>query len=261
MKEGARKNKKAHLIGICGKGMAGLALLLRERGFVVSGSDSGFYDPIFSMLKKNRVKFSPRHSPENIPKEVDLIVIGKHSELNEDNKEVRRAFASSAKIVSLAEALSELSEKKENTLVVGSSGKSTATALLAWCILKTNKDPSYFIGALPFGFKKNAHWGKGKQFVIEGDEYPSSNWDKTPKFLHFSPKNVLLLGAEHDHMNVFPTERLYKEPYKKLMLKILKGGLLVYAGSGKNNREIIKGAKCKKISYGLGENSVWQAKN
>ena len=61
-----------------------------------------------------------------------------------------------------------------------------------------------------------------KEFILEGDEYPSSNWDNTSKFLHFNPSAVLLTSAEHDHINVFPTEKSYKEPYKRLVAKIPK---------------------------------------
>jgi UDP-N-acetylmuramate: L-alanyl-gamma-D-glutamyl-meso-diaminopimelate ligase len=257
-----KRNMKAHLIGICGKGMSGLAFLLKQKGFIVSGSDQAFYDPIASLLKKNGINFTPFYSPLNIPTDADLIVIGKHSNLiPEENEEVKAAFMSGIKIQSLPEALGELAEKTENTVVAGSFGKSTMTALLAWCLETSHKEPSYFIGAVPFGFKANAKLGKSKHFIFEGDEYPSSNWDKRSKFLHLHPKNVILISAEHDHINVFQSEEDYITPYKELVSLLPKDGILVVSSGGKNIDQIIKKAKCKIINYGLDETSTWHPKN
>jgi len=258
----SEKIKKVHLIGICGKGMSGLALLLRQKGYEITGSDEGFYDPIASLLKKNGIKFTPFYSPLNIPKEADFIVIGKHAKLiPEENKEVQTAFESGIKIQSLPETLGKLAKKTENTVVAGSFGKSTMTSLLAWCLESSKKDPSYFVGAMPFGFKTNAKLGKSKHFIFEGDEYPSSNWDNTSKFLYLHPKNLILISAEHDHINIFPTEKDYLELYKKLVSFLPKNGLLVVSKEGKNVSKVIKNAKCKIVNYGLNKKSVWHPEN
>jgi UDP-N-acetylmuramate: L-alanyl-gamma-D-glutamyl-meso-diaminopimelate ligase len=257
-----KKIKRAHLIGICGKGMSGLAFLLKQKAFVVSGSDQAFYDPIASLLKKNGINFTPVYSPLNIPIDADLIVIGKHANLiPEENEEVKAAFMSGIKIQSLPETLGKLAEKTENTIVAGSFGKSTMTALLAWCLETSNKDPSYFIGAVPFGFKTNAKLGKGKHFIFEGDEYPSSNWDKRSKFLHLHPKNLILISAEHDHINVFQSEKDYIRPYKELVSLLPKDGILVVSREGKNIEKVVKNAKCRIVNYGFDEKSTWYPEN
>ena len=247
-----KNNKKVHLIGICGSGMSALAILFKESGWKVTGSDEGSFEPVLSHLKKNKIIFYKKYDKKNVPKNLDLVVVGKNVPLSaEVNPETRYAVKSGLKIQSLPEALAMLSMHKENIVVVGSSGKSTVTGLISWCLFKSKKDPSYFIGALPLDLKNSAHIGKGKEFVLEGDEYPSSNTDKRSKFLHLNPASVLLTSAEHDHVNIFPTEKSYKETYKKLMTKIPKNGLLVYSLDGKNNKEIAKYAKCKKVSYAL----------
>lgn len=270
------KNKKKgyvggiHLIGICGAGMSALAILLKEAGYKVTGSDQNFYEPILGYLKKNKITFYKKYNQENIPKDVDLIVIGKHAKLTpKENKEVKKAFALQKKgieVKSLPETLSMLTRKKKNIVVVGSYGKSTCSALLAWCLIQNKKDPSYFIGAVPIDFNQSSHLGTGKEFVLEGDEYPASNWDDTSKFLYFNPLSVLLISAEHDHLNVFPTERSYKEPYKKFVAKIPKNGLLVFNQEAKNNKELAQYAKSKKVSYALSKTdsangASWYAKN
>ncbi|MEK7569632.1 MAG: Mur ligase family protein [Patescibacteria group bacterium] len=253
--------RRAHLIGIAGAGMSALAILLREAGWKISGSDDNFYDPIYSYLKKNKVLFFKSYRASNIPRYADLIVIGKHVRLTPENPEVKRALSSGKTIKSLPETLAMLAEGKEQIVVAGSFGKSTGAALIAWCLVRTKKSPSYFIGAIPEGFN-SSHLGRGKYFVLEGDEYPSAYWDKTSKFLHFDPTSVLLISGEHDHVNVFPTEKSYKEPYKKLVAKISKYGLLVYSFEGKNLREISKYAKSRKVSYALkNKNADWYTQN
>ena len=261
------KNNKIHLIGICGAGMSALAVLYKEAGYTVSGSDHGFYEPILGYLKKNKINFYKKYAKKNIPKDISLIVIGKHAKLTrEENEEVKQAFALQKKgveIKSLPETLAMLSKEKENIVVAGSYGKSTCSALLAWCLMQNKKNPSYFIGAVPIDFSQSSHLGNGKEFILEGDEYPSSNWDNTSKFLHFNPSAVLLTSAEHDHINVFPTEKSYKEPYKRLVAKIPKDGLLVFNKEAKNNKELAKYAKSKKVSYALsGKKQLdWHAEN
>ncbi|MFA5936884.1 MAG: Mur ligase family protein [Candidatus Paceibacterota bacterium] len=257
-----KKNKKVHLIGICGRGMCPLAILFKESGYEVTGSDEDVFEPSPSYLKKNKILFYEKFNKNNIPKDVNLIVIGKNSVLSaEENPETRYALKTKIKIESLPEALSVLAIEKEKILVVGSFGKSSNAGLLAWCLKQNKKNPSYFIGAMPINFN-SSHFGTGKDFIIEGDEYPSSNTDRQSKFLHFNPSSVLLISAEHDHINMFPTEESYKETYKKLMIKIPQNGLLVYALSGKNNQEISKYANCIKVSYDAeNKKADWYAQN
>lgn len=263
------KNKKAYLIGICGAGMSALAVLLKEYGWQVSGSDENSYEPIAGYLKRSKIKFSIKYAKKNVPKDADLVVIGNHVKLTKENnpevKEAYRLYGSPASerhpIKSLPEALSMISKNKKNMLITGSYGKSTCTALVSWCLIKSKKDPSYFIGAIPINLEQSSHLGSGKDFVLEGDEYPSAHWDRTSKFLHFNPSSVLLISATHDHVNMFPTEKSYKEPYKKLVAKIKEDGLLVFNNEEKNTQEIVKHAKCRKIGYSLSKKNGWYAKN
>lgn len=256
-------SKKVHLIGICGSGMSALAVLLKESGWQVTGTDEDFFGPIPLYLKKNKILFYKKYNERNIPKDTDLVVIGNNIPLSvEENSEKKRAVKLGLKIQSLPETLAMLSRNTENIVVAGSSGKSTVTGLLSWCLFKGKKDPSYFIGALSLDLKNSSHIGKGNDFVLEGDEYTSSKNDQRSKFLHFDPTSVLLTSIRHDHVNVFPTEKSYKEPYKKLVKKIPKKGILVYSLDNKNNKEIAKYAKCKSVSYSLeNKNANWYAQN
>ena len=246
--------KKAHFIGICGAGMSGAALLLREAGWEVSGSDDGFYPPVSDLLRKAGLPCLSPYAADNIPPDADLIVIGKHAKLvPESNTEVRRGFelrdAGQAEIKSYPEALDELTRERHSIVVAGSYGKSSTTALLGWILADSGKDPGYFIGAVPIDFDTNARLGSGAYFVLEGDEYPSANWDSTSKFLYYHARTVVLTSGEYDHFNEFPNEDAYLEPYRRLVGHIPRDGLLAACLDGAHVREIRTAARCRVVTY------------
>lgn len=251
---------KYHLIGICGAGMSAVAELLVESGHVVTGSDEGFYPPISDYLVEHKIPCTTPFSPNNIPNDVDYIVIGKHAKLvPEENEEVKAAFDSGKPILSFPQVLQALSEKKERILAVGSYGKSTCTSLLSWCLEINHKDPSYFIGALPLTPYTNAHIGQGQDFIMEGDEYPSSNWDNTSKFLFLSPKHVIVTALAHDHVNVFPTHEDYVAPFIKLLLEV--SGKMVLCLDDETIQAKLPTLSGDIITYGLSENALYRAEN
>lgn len=217
-----------HFIGICGAGMSAVAKLLIENGHTVTGSDALFYPPVSDYLKAHHIPCLTPYAKENIPEGVDFIVIGKHAKLvPEENEEVAVAFSSGAKVISFPEALATLTETRERVVVAGSYGKSSCTSLIAWCLESNGIDAGYFIGAVPQTPPTNAHVGTDPVFILEGDEYPSSNWDSTSKFLHYHPKHVLLTALAHDHVNVFATHNDYLAPYEALLEQVEDDGVIL----------------------------------
>lgn len=254
--------KKAHFIGIAGKGMSATALLLRQLGVRITGSDEGFYPPVSDYLKAERIPFAEGYRKENIPDDADVIVIGKNAKLQpESNEEVRAAMDSGKPVRSFADLLHDLTLGTETIVAVGSYGKSTCTALLAWCLKAADKDPSYFIGEVTNGFTTYAHRGRGSTFVLEGDEYPSSNWDNTSKFLHYNARNVLLTSATHDHINVFPTHADYLSPFRTLLGSLPADGLLVVNSSEPHARALARDVACPIVFYAVDDESHWHAAN
>ncbi len=254
------KNKKIHFIGIAGAGMSALAVMLQKMGYEVTGSDEDFYEPIMGYLKKNNIKILTPYGKSNIPADADTIVIGKHAKLNpEENEEASEALKSKNKVKTFPEVLAEITRDKENIVIAGSYGKSTCTALLAWCLQKNNIDAGYFVGGIPNGLADSAHLGRDKYFVLEGDEYPA--FMGVSKFLYLEPQHVILTSAEHDHINIFDTEESYVEPYKKLVALLPDTGTLVAGINNPNVAEIIKNSKAKVITYGMAASAEWYGKN
>ena len=255
---------KAHFIGVCGAGMSAVAHLMQKAGFQVSGSDEGFYPPVSDYVAKINIITSEGYRPENIPADADRIIIGKNAKLvPETNAEVAAAFANySEKIRSFPEIVSEMAAKTTNIVVAGSYGKSTVTSLIAFVLKHAGFDPSYLIGALPHGFEHTSDLGSGKYFVMEGDEYPSANWDNRSKFEHYRPDTVVLTAACHDHVNVFPTLADYHAPFQRLLGLIENNGLLVACVAESNSRSFYETFTGNKRSYGIGViEADWQAQD
>ncbi len=254
--------KKAHLIGICGAGMSATAKLLRDFGWHVSGSDDGFYPPVSTYLKKCRIHIFEGYREQNIPDNADLIIIGKHAGLtSEKNAEVRRAFESGIPIKSFPEVLGELSQTYKKIIVAGSYGKSTCAALLAWALKHSGKQPSYFIGAIPRTPSESSEKGNGKIFVLEGDEYPSSNWDIKAKFLHYHPTYLLLTSLAHDHIDIYKTPEDYRAPFKKLIALTPRHEIIVACSDGEGLRETLDGIGRNIVWYSIKGNADWQIQN
>jgi UDP-N-acetylmuramate: L-alanyl-gamma-D-glutamyl-meso-diaminopimelate ligase len=254
--------RKAHFIGIAGIGMAATALLLREQGWSVTGSDEGFYPPASEILPRAGINVSSPHAAGNVPADVDAIVIGKHAKLTQENPEVAAAFASGKPILSFPDVLAEVTRNRDRIVVAGSYGKSTTASLLAWVMVHTGKRPGYFLGAVPKNMPWNAALGGDAPFILEGDEYPSSNTDPRAKFLHYAPQSLLLTSAVHDHVNVFPTHADYLAPFQQLVAELPSSGLLVACADEPHATALARAAPCRVLTYGLSDaNAAYRAEN
>ena len=231
--------------------MSAVAKLLKDSGWEITGSDDGFYPPISDLLVAYGITCHSGYAAGNIPPDADIIVIGKHARLvPEENDEVRAAFESGIAIKSYPDVLEQMTVSTDNYVLCGSFGKSTCASLTTWILRQAGKSPSFMIGALSSGLGVNASLGDGEIFVLEGDEYPSSNWDNSSKFLHFNARHVLLTSCEHDHVNVFPTIEDYLKPYRAL---VSQSGLktLTACLDGENVADIVAETGAAVTTYSL----------
>ncbi len=255
--------RKAHFIGIAGVGMSATAILLRDAGLAVSGSDEAVYPPISEVLEAEKLDFRTPYAPANIPDGVDLVVIGKNAKLvPETNAEVAEAFAraksGAAQILSFADVLGLLSLDKQAIVMAGSFGKTTSVSMLAHCLTCGGLDPSWMIGAAPLSPPSAAHIGGGAEFLLEGDEYPSSNTDNSSKFLHYHPAHVLLTPLAHDHVNVFPTVPEYLAPFHRLIAMVPHDGVVVASTGGELSADFLAAQNRPIVTYGVAKGE-WQA--
>jgi UDP-N-acetylmuramate: L-alanyl-gamma-D-glutamyl-meso-diaminopimelate ligase len=258
----AAGSRKAHFIGIAGIGMAATALLLREQGWSVTGSDEGFYPPASEILPRAGISVASPHAAGNVPPDADAIVIGKHAKLTQENPEVAAAFASGKPILSFPDVLAEVTRRRDRIVVAGSYGKSTNASLLAWALVHAGRHPGYFLGAVPKNMPSNAALGADPPFILEGDEYPSSNTDPRAKFLHYAPASLVLTSAVHDHVNVFPTHADYLAPFRQLIANLPVDGLLVVCADEPHAMALARAAPCRVVTYALSDsNATYRAEH
>jgi UDP-N-acetylmuramate: L-alanyl-gamma-D-glutamyl-meso-diaminopimelate ligase len=243
--------RHVHFICIAGIGMSATALLMRQQGCEVTGSDEGFYPPASELLPRFGIKVQTPHAAANIPANADLIVIGKHAKLTMENEEVAAAYQSGKPITSYPDVLAGIARERRSLVVVGSYGKSTSASLLTWALEEAGRDPGYFVGAVPKNLGRNSTLGTAPEFIIEGDEYPSSNTDPRAKFLHYDARFVLMTAAVHDHVNIFPTQDDYEKPFRELISRIPKDGLLVACKDEPHAMLVARDAACKVVTYAL----------
>lgn len=255
------EKKKVHIIGAAGVAMSATAKLLMDAGWDVTGSDDECYPPASTYVAKLGFPFSTGYKPENIPEDVDLIIIGRNAKLNpETNEEVAHAYSMGVDVQSFPEVIAELLADTHKMIVAGSYGKSTVTSLLAWVLVHAGKDPSYFIGAYPLDMEYTSHKGSGEVSVLEGDEYPTAHWDDQSKFLHLHPDDIVLTAVEHDHVNVFPTFADYQKPFVQLLKGMPEHGLVVACIDNDGVADVLEYAP-QYITYGLTNDALWRAAN
>ena len=182
--------------------MASLAGMLKEKGYIVTGSDQNMYPPMSTQLKNLDIHVNTEYNSKNIKDGYDLVVIGNTAK--RENVEVEAALKGGLKYSSFAETFSTLFLKDNKSVVVaGTHGKSTTTSLVSWIFEKGELNPSFFTGGIPTNFGKSYKLGRGEYFVIEGDEYDTAFFDKRPKFLHYKPFHTVITSIEFDHADIY----------------------------------------------------------
>jgi len=252
--------KNIYLIGICGTAMASLAGMLRESGYVVSGSDSDVYPPMSDFLDQLGIQVFKGYNAENLKKAApDLVVVG--NALSRGNVEVEYVLDSGLRYASMAETVKEFFIRGKNSIVVaGTHGKTTTTAMLAWILDVAGRKPSFLVGGIAENFGRNFQVSGGPDFVIEGDEYDTAFFDKGPKFLHYLPRIVLLKNIEFDHADIYADLEAIKTAFRRLINIVPRSGLIVAGVDSPVVRELIPAAFSRVATAGIGVGE-WQARN
>ena len=240
--------------------MSAVARILQESGWRVTGSDEGFYPPIADVIQRYEIPCAAPYRAENLPAEIDRVVIGMNAKLvPETNSEVAAAYAT-GKRISFPGILSELTAGRETFVVAGSFGKSSCSAIAAWALERSGKNPGWFVGAESLNLPDNGRLGDGKLWVLEGDEYPACHWDKRSKFLFYNTRHLLLTSGAHDHVNIFPTIEDYLAPFEELVASLPTDGTLVACWNGENLAGIADKSAARVVWYSGEESSAdWWA--
>jgi UDP-N-acetylmuramate: L-alanyl-gamma-D-glutamyl-meso-diaminopimelate ligase len=249
-----------HFLGICGTAMGSVAAGLSERGFNVTGSDENVYPPMSTFLAKRGIALNEGYRAENIPANVDVVVVG--NAIKRGNPEVEAVLNRKLFYTSLPEILrNHFLRGRHNLVVTGTHGKTTTTALLAWIMEKAGRKPGYLIGGLPKNFGQGARLNDSKFFVIEGDEYDTAFFDKRSKFLHYLPELVIVNNIEFDHADIFNNIDEIKLSFRRLLNVVPQNGMVLLNGDDRNCVDVARNCPAQMVEVGFSENCAQRIRN
>ena len=242
--------KNIFMIGIGGVSMSGLAYILKQYGYNVSGSNN-VENNMTNSLNKDGIKVFIPHEYNNINSNIDLVVYT--AAISSDNPELIHAKELNIKTLERGEFLGELTKLYKDTIgISGTHGKTTTTSMVSLCFLSANMDPTIQVGSVLKQLNGNYRVGNSDYFIIESCEYSDS-------FLNFHENSAIVLNMDNDHLDYFKTFDNIKKSFKEYVKHIKN--VLVINGDDKNCLELALHTNAKVLTFGLNENNNYYAKN
>jgi UDP-N-acetylmuramate: L-alanyl-gamma-D-glutamyl-meso-diaminopimelate ligase len=218
-----------HILGICGTFMGGLAILARQLGHQVTGSDTNVYPPMSTQLERQGINLTEGYDLAQLEPAPDLLVVG--NAMTRGNPVVEAMLDRGLRYTSGPQWLSDhLLQDKWVLACAGTHGKTTTSSMLAWILEYAGFKPGFLIGGVPGNFGISSHLGDSPFFVIEADEYDTAFFDKRSKFVHYRPRTTILNNLEFDHADIFEDLAAIQKQFHHLV-RIIPGNGRVIAPS------------------------------
>lgn len=219
-----------HILGICGTFMGSLAILAREKGFTVTGSDANVYPPMSTQLQEAGIELFEGWGEAQFQPEPDLVVIG--NAMSRGNPAVEYVLNRGLNYTSGPQWLRDhILPGKWVLAASGTHGKTTTSSMLAHILEFAGYQPGFLIGGVPKDFGISARLGESEFFVIEADEYDSAFFDKRSKFVHYRPNTLIVNNLEFDHADIFDDLKAIQKQFHHVV-RTVPGNGLVLAPSG-----------------------------
>jgi UDP-N-acetylmuramate--alanine ligase len=244
------KIKNIHFVGIGGIGMSGIAEVLLNMGYGVTGSDIRSTETV-ERLKRLGTHFALGHRIENVSS-ADVVVIS--SAIKEDNPEVIAAKSRNVPVIRRAEMLSELMRLKYGIAVAGSHGKTTTTSMISTVLAHGGFDPTVVVGGRVKSLGTNARLGNGKFMVVEADESDGS-------FLMLSPVIAVVTNIDEEHLDHYRSIDRLEHAFSEFLNKVPFYGLAVICLDSERARSIIPRFKKRVVTYGFSDESEFRAED
>jgi UDP-N-acetylmuramate: L-alanyl-gamma-D-glutamyl-meso-diaminopimelate ligase len=252
--------QRIHLIGVCGTAMATLAALLKHRGHDVSGSDEHVYAPMSDFLAAERIHVLEGYRAEHVTPAPDLVVVG--NAISRGNAELEAVLDTGIRYASLPETIRDQWLWDAHSIVIaGTHGKTTTTALTGWLLAAAGADPTVLIGGIAGNFGNDGasyRVGKGRAFVIEGDEYDSAYFDKTAKFLKYLPDVAVVNNIEFDHADIYRDLDEVRLAFRRLVNLVPRKGLTLLGVDSPDAAALAAHARSRVQTFGLAEGAEWR---
>ena len=253
-----------HILGICGTFMGGVAVLARQAGHKVTGSDANVYPPMSTQLEEQGIELMQGFEAEHLG-EQDQVVVG--NVMSRGNPAIEHVLNKNMPYNSGPQWLAENVLKDKWVLAVaGTHGKTTTSSILAWILEYAGLKPGFLIGGVPANFGISARLGEGSFFVVEADEYDTAFFDKRSKFVHYHPRTLVLNNLEFDHADIFEDLDAIKKQFHHLVRTVPGDGLIVQNADEENVHDVIeKGCWSNQAGFSSdpakAENDLWAIDN
>ena len=238
--QGVFLSEHIHILGICGTFMGGVALLARESGFSVTGSDRNVYPPMSTQLSESGIALTDGYGAEQLSPAPDRVLVG--NALSRGQPVVEAMLDEGLPYTSGPEWLGrEILSGRWVLAVSGTHGKTSTASMLAWILDHAGLEPGFLIGGVPSNFGVSARLGKGRYFVVEADEYDSAFFDKRSKFVHYRPNTLVINNLEYDHADIFPNLAAIETQFHHLIRCIPSNGQIVRGAGDAIDRVLERG--------------------
>jgi UDP-N-acetylmuramate: L-alanyl-gamma-D-glutamyl-meso-diaminopimelate ligase len=215
-----------HILGICGTFMGGIAVLAKQLGYKVTGSDANVYPPMSAQLQDQGIELIEGYDPSQLDPAPDMVIVG--NAMARGNACVEYMLDRKLVYTSGPQWLSEhLLQQRYVIAASGTHGKTTTAAMVAWILEYAGLNPGFLIGGVPQNFTESARLGGGYFFVIEADEYDTAFFDKRSKFVHYQPNTLIMNNLEYDHADIFPDLAAIQRQFHHVVRTVPSNGLIL----------------------------------
>ena len=250
-----RRVRHIHFVGIGGAGMGGIAEVLANEGYQISGSDLA-PNPVTQQLSQLGATIYFNHRPENV-RDASVVVVS--SAISADNPEIVAAHEARIPVIRRAEMLAELMRFRHGIAIAGTHGKTTTAGMATWILEACGYKPGFVIGGVPGNFDVSARLGDSPFFVIEADEYDCAFFDKRSKFVHYCPRTLILNNLEFDHADIFDDLKAIQKQFHHLVRIVPGKGKIILPENDINLKQVMA-MGCWSEQELVGEQGHWQAK-
>jgi UDP-N-acetylmuramate: L-alanyl-gamma-D-glutamyl-meso-diaminopimelate ligase len=249
-----------HILGISGTFMSALALLARDLGHVVTGSDAHCYPPISTLLEAQGIEWSEGYQDSKMALAADCVIVG--NAITRGLPVIEAVLDAGKPYISGPQWLAEnVLAKRRVIAVAGTHGKTTTTSMITWILHKAGLNPGFLIGGVSANLHTSASLGTGEWFVIEADEYDSAFFDKRPKFIHYRPTVALLNNLEFDHADIYPDLKAIQQQFHYLLKTVPATGLVIAPQEDKALQTVLShGLYSRCEQWAVAKDAPWSAK-
>lgn len=252
-----KKKQHIHILGICGTFMGGVAILAKQLGHKVTGSDSNVYPPMSTLLQEQGIDIIQGFDVSQLKPAPDLVVVG--NVMSRGNPCIEYMLNHQIDYTSGPQWLRDFLLKDRWVLAVaGTHGKTTTASMLAWILEACDYQAGFLVGGVLGNFDVSARLGLSDFFVVEADEYDSAFFDKRSKFVHYQPKTLVLNNLEFDHADIFDDLNAISRQFHHLVRTVPSLGRII-APNDDDNIQAVLAKGCWSELEQIRADGQWQA--